>query len=235
MSRLGCFLLSLCLFQGLAFADCNTDETCTPDEVAASASNPLASADQNQASAVINTTSFTEQKAKDVSSDPESYIKALHAQNETLKKQVSSLNKDVAMLKQKNHATATVSKKKEGQDSATQSLAHYLEGQVLNKDGKTFSLNHMAMISTVIFAIIFLLLLMRIKNKLSPNKMAPDTAIEGLDAIAGDDALDTQLDLAQAYLASDRVDDAKALLGSILRQGTSVQQAEARRLLQSLN
>ena len=53
-------------------------------------------------------------------------------------------------------------------------------------------------------------------------------------AIAGDDILATQLDLARAYIEIDNKTSAKKILDSILSKGSHSQQEEAQRLLSYL-
>lgn len=55
-----------------------------------------------------------------------------------------------------------------------------------------------------------------------------------LDAIAGDDVMATQLDLAKAYLEMNQKKSAKKMLKSVAKQGTKQQQTEARQLMKSL-
>lgn len=54
-----------------------------------------------------------------------------------------------------------------------------------------------------------------------------------LQAIAGDDVVDTQLDLARAYLETGRHELAQKLLQSILTTGSAADRQEAQRLLSS--
>jgi FimV-like protein len=52
-----------------------------------------------------------------------------------------------------------------------------------------------------------------------------------LQAIAGDDLIATQLDLARAYIETANADLAKSILKKVLKQGNKGQQDEARELL----
>lgn len=52
-----------------------------------------------------------------------------------------------------------------------------------------------------------------------------------LNAIAGDDVIATQLDLARAYIETANIDLAKSILKAVLKQGNKGQQDEARELL----
>ncbi len=61
-----------------------------------------------------------------------------------------------------------------------------------------------------------------------------DDGLEDLSAIAGEDVLVTQLDLARAYIETDKKSLAKQILESVMAQGTHVQQEEAQRLLNTL-
>lgn len=63
------------------------------------------------------------------------------------------------------------------------------------------------------------------------------TAVEmpqNLEAIAGDDLLATQLDLARAYIETGRKQLAKTILESVNHQGSPHQQQEAQQLLATL-
>jgi FimV-like protein len=57
---------------------------------------------------------------------------------------------------------------------------------------------------------------------------------EDLGAIAGDDVMATQLDLARAYLEADHKQLAKEILLSVLNEGSSTQRQEAQQLLSTL-
>ncbi len=56
-----------------------------------------------------------------------------------------------------------------------------------------------------------------------------------IETISGDDLLSTQLDLARAYLETDRKNLAKNILNNVLQQGSEEQRREARRLLGDLH
>lgn len=53
-------------------------------------------------------------------------------------------------------------------------------------------------------------------------------------AIAGEDVMVTQLDLARAYIETDKKSLAKQILASVVVQGNATQQSEAKRLLNTL-
>ncbi len=55
-----------------------------------------------------------------------------------------------------------------------------------------------------------------------------------VSAIAGEDKIATQLDLAHAYMAADKKKLAREMLASVLRAGGKAQKEEAKRLLKSL-
>ncbi len=59
-------------------------------------------------------------------------------------------------------------------------------------------------------------------------------SVNDLSAIAGDDVIATQLDLARAYIETDKKSLATAILNSVVVQGNMAQQNEARRLLSSI-
>jgi FimV-like protein len=54
------------------------------------------------------------------------------------------------------------------------------------------------------------------------------------EAIAGDDIISTQLDLARAYIETDNKTSARKILDSIMSNGSHHQQEEAQRLLSYL-
>lgn len=56
-------------------------------------------------------------------------------------------------------------------------------------------------------------------------------ALKDLAAIAGDDSLSTQLDLARAYIEAGKESLAKNILNTVISQGSTKEQSEARELL----
>lgn len=54
---------------------------------------------------------------------------------------------------------------------------------------------------------------------------------QDLSAIAGDDLMATQLDLARAYIETDKKELAKMILRQVVSSGSALQQKEAQRLL----
>lgn len=55
--------------------------------------------------------------------------------------------------------------------------------------------------------------------------------LQNLTAIAGEDVLTTQLDLARAYIEAGRKQLAASILESVIKQGTAEQQQEAQQLM----
>ncbi len=53
-----------------------------------------------------------------------------------------------------------------------------------------------------------------------------------IETIAGDDILTTQLDLARAYIETDRKNLAKNILNNVLLHGTTEQKRDAKRLME---
>lgn len=58
--------------------------------------------------------------------------------------------------------------------------------------------------------------------------------VPDFSAISGEDVMLTQLDLARAYIESDRIILAKTILKSVLHEGNALHQQEAQQLLSSL-
>jgi FimV-like protein len=69
-----------------------------------------------------------------------------------------------------------------------------------------------------------------VNNNSVENKEKALTTI--IPTIAGDDIFATQLDLARAYIETGKKSLAKKILTSVLKQGSAVQQREAKTLLE---
>lgn len=71
------------------------------------------------------------------------------------------------------------------------------------------------------------------KEKLEKGSLQKPLIITSSDisAIAGDDTISTQLDLARAYIETGKVQLAKKILGHALQKGSVVQRQEAQALL----
>lgn len=70
------------------------------------------------------------------------------------------------------------------------------------------------------------------KNEPKPFKL--DFNSIDMNAIAGDDVIHTQLDLARAYMETGRDELAKKMLSNVIAQGNMLQREEAKDLLNSL-
>lgn len=68
----------------------------------------------------------------------------------------------------------------------------------------------------------------------SSAKQSLHSADKDYAAIAGEDMIGTQLDLAKAYIEMDQPDMAKKILGEIIDKGNTIQKQEARDLIDSL-
>lgn len=55
-----------------------------------------------------------------------------------------------------------------------------------------------------------------------------------IETISGDNVLSTQLDLARAYIETDRKNLAKSILNNVMQNGSEEQRQEAKRLLGNL-
>jgi len=65
----------------------------------------------------------------------------------------------------------------------------------------------------------------------SPTAAKSFAAISDLSAIAGDDVINTQLDLARAYIETGRKSLAVTILKFVIEQGNRTQQQEAQQLI----
>lgn len=69
----------------------------------------------------------------------------------------------------------------------------------------------------------------------SSEESSPFTiSSKDIDAIAGDDVITTQLNLARAYMETGRTNLAKSILKSAILRGSEEQQIEANQLIQNL-
>lgn len=71
------------------------------------------------------------------------------------------------------------------------------------------------------------------KSIKTEKTVLPDTAND-VTAIAGDDPMATQLDLARAYIETGKKQFAKIILAAVIREGSANHQEEAQRLLSTL-
>lgn len=76
----------------------------------------------------------------------------------------------------------------------------------------------------------------KISVKTDVKKQAQSIAeiTDNFTAIAGDDLIATQLDLARAYIETDKRDLAKSILKTVTKQGNQAQKDEAQELLSYL-
>lgn len=79
---------------------------------------------------------------------------------------------------------------------------------------------------SVLVLLVLLFIVSRMRDEPQQKTAHPD-----VNAIAGDDLLTTQLDLARAYIEMDNKELAKDILQQVLRQGNATQKREAERLL----
>jgi FimV-like protein len=96
-------------------------------------------------------------------------------------------------------------------------------------------------IGCLILAGFFLLLLVILKLKapktkkvVEVKKVAPKVVHQHIDAIAGDDPMTTQLDLARAYIEMGEISLAKQILKDVSKDGNATQQREAQQLIMGL-
>ena len=96
-------------------------------------------------------------------------------------------------------------------------------------------LNDHAMIRyAVIVGILMTLGMLLFLYNTQQKKSATSSVLTDMTAIAGDDLIDTQLDLAKAYLEMNQKNQAKTLLMQILKDGTDAHKTRARLLMKTL-
>lgn len=71
-------------------------------------------------------------------------------------------------------------------------------------------------------------------KKQKPQEKIIHDEIKDVSAIAGDDPVATQLDLAKAYIESGKAQLARIILAAVIKHGSSHDQEEAQRLLSTI-
>lgn len=83
------------------------------------------------------------------------------------------------------------------------------------------------LVGVILFVLIGIVILSRRNKKLNAENL-------DMNAIAGEDVMATQLDLAKAYIEMNQKDAAKKILKQTIKRGSLLQKQEARQLLQAL-
>jgi FimV-like protein len=91
----------------------------------------------------------------------------------------------------------------------------------------------------IVSLLIFILGLYLIFRKSSPKQTRQTNpraaeSLQDLSAIAGEDVITTQLDLARAYIETGHMQSAKDILDYVIKQGNTTQQQEAQQLLNGI-
>lgn len=73
-----------------------------------------------------------------------------------------------------------------------------------------------------------------IEDNIKRENLATTPVINDISAIAGDNVISTQLDLARAYLETDKKSLAKKILQDVILQGDHLQKKEAEHLLSTI-
>jgi len=77
-------------------------------------------------------------------------------------------------------------------------------------------------------------LVRRYRKQVMKSALRDDHAFHDVSAMAGEDVVMAQLDLARAFLGMGKRDEAKSLLEKIRKQGTQTQREDARRLMEEI-
>jgi len=96
-----------------------------------------------------------------------------------------------------------------------------------------FQMLHVYLLITVIITLVALSCLFSTLFKLQKKKRK--LLEQDIQAIAGDNVITTQLDLARAYIEMNQQDLARDLLNQIIKKGDILQQSEARQLVATLD
>jgi FimV-like protein len=83
----------------------------------------------------------------------------------------------------------------------------------------------------MVFLVLVLFMTRRKKTKSTSHKEAPID----FEAIAGEDVITTQLDLARAYLEMDNKQSAHSILKNVIKRGNGEQKIEARQLIAEIS
>lgn len=90
----------------------------------------------------------------------------------------------------------------------------------------------LAIICSLIFFVgLYLIFRSRPAKKNASKTVFAETPVIDFDAIAGDDVITTQLDLARALIEAGRSESAKSILQTIVSQGSQTQQAQVAKTL----
>jgi FimV-like protein len=90
-----------------------------------------------------------------------------------------------------------------------------------------------ALVASILVLLVVLLFLTRRKKPLQTAVLTQPRQAD-IHAVAGDDVLSTQLDLAKAYIEMNQKKIASEMLNAILKKGSNRQKDEARHLISSL-
>jgi FimV-like protein len=98
---------------------------------------------------------------------------------------------------------------------------------------QTHPVVHYMIITAILIVTLLLVVSMRKKNEAATNA-GPEVSHNDIQAIAGDDVIATQLDLAKAYIEMNQKQTAHTILKQALKQGNASQQQEAKQLLEKI-
>lgn len=90
-----------------------------------------------------------------------------------------------------------------------------------------------AFFSIILLIVLLCRLLCFVHNKNKQESM--DFSPKDIATISGDDSMDTQLDLANAYIEIDKLADAKDLLKTVIEDGNKEQRQQAQEMLKKLS
>jgi len=89
------------------------------------------------------------------------------------------------------------------------------------------------LVASILVALMSIFLVRWVKSK-KTSRVEKKVFETDMEAIAGDDRIATELDLAKAYIEMNDITLAKKMLNNAIKKGNSAQQQEARQLINAL-
>ncbi len=115
---------------------------------------------------------------------------------------------------------------------------NFLQNYFLNIEFKNLYLLVVSIFTAIVLMFLFYVLLKTKNKKSSRNNTSAKTPVvitsQDIKAIAGDNVITTQLDLARAYIEMGKKQLAKKILEHVIDHGNSVQQHEAKSLITAI-
>lgn len=154
-----------------------------------------------------------------------SQLDTLKQENYQLQQQIEEQNKIITNLEKKSNG---------GQSSLSNYISE-IHNSHLDNDLKQHQLLGIMVFFTLVLVIVLACRLLCSIHARKKNQEEKDFVPEDIQDISGGDSVDTQLDLANAYIEIARNEDARELLKTVIHEGNKDQRKQAKELLKKLN